>query len=160
MHIYNRYKAMQIQINHRILKKTTLLIVFQLIFILCSLSLLFGKGCSGTYFINGTAYSVNNIILKNTQLTVKFGNLTKHIITDSSGHFEIELAWTNACPSKLTEENHKQLNKKINPQEISISYADIEIILENNWEKYADCNPKSKDKTTWNKDLIFIKNTP
>ncbi len=151
---------MRITINQSILKKTTLFIGFPLICILCSASLVLGKGCSGTYFLNGTAYTVNNIILKNTRLTVRFGNLTKHIVTDSIGHFEIELAWTNACPSNLTKEQHKQLNQKINPQKIIISYADIEIILENNWEKYADCIPKSKDKVTMKKDLIFIRNTP
>ena len=115
----------------------------------------YGKGCEGTYFISGTAYSSGNTVLKNKTLTVTVGTETKIVVTDDNGHFEIEITWINACPSKLTKEQLVQLNRKLNPQLITISYADKTITLENNGEKYAKCEPKSKATITWKKDLYF-----
>ena len=125
------------------------------LFFCCLTIKTFSKGCSGKYYISGTAYSTDKAVLKNSTLTVKFGYSTKSILTDSNGHFEIELAWTNACPSRRTAAQHKQDNEKINPKFIYISYSDNEIKLKNKWEKYAYCFPDSKDETTWKKDLYF-----
>lgn len=115
------------------------------------------KGCSGTYFIRGTAYSTDKTLLKSVTLTIVFGKETKTVLTDSIGHFEIELAWTSACPSGRTKEQHKQDNQKINPRFIYINYSDRVIKVENKWEKYAACFPDSKEAITWKKDLYFSK---
>lgn len=147
--------AMQIIRKFNFIQQTTLMYALMILFFTCLTTEAFGKGCSGTYFISGTAYSANKTILKNVTLTVKFGKETKTVLTDSNGHFEIELTWTNACPSKRTKEQHKQDNSRINPPFIYISYANKEIKLVNEWEKFADCFTDSKDKTTWKKDLYF-----
>ena len=115
----------------------------------------FRKGCSGTYYISGTAYRADKTIIKSAGLTVKFGKDTKIVRTDSNGQYEISVHWDSACPSGLTGEELKKENERINPQFIYITYADNEIKLENKWEKYADCSPASKDEVTWKKDLHF-----
>gem|GEM_PF-1525439 len=146
---------MQLTRKFNFIRQTTILFALTMLFITCLTNEAFGKGCSGTYFISGTAYTADKTILKNVTLTVKFGEETKTVLTDINGHFEIELAWTSACPSGRTKEQHKQDNKKINPRLIYLSYADKELKLENKWEKFADCFPDSKDAVTWKKDLYF-----
>lgn len=125
------------------------------VFSVCLTAVALGKGSSGTYFIIGTAYSSNKIVLKNATLTLTFGNETKTIVTDSSGHFEIELAWTNTCPSNQTATQHKKANKKINPQFVYIGNSDKEIKLKNKWKKYVGNYSFSKEAITWRKDLYF-----
>lgn len=146
---------MQVTVKYNFFLHAKTLFSLTLIFFICLTTVAIGKGCSGTYFISGTAYSTNNTILKIATLTVKFGKETKTVLTDSNGHFEIELAWTNACQSGRTKKQHKQDNKKINPQYVYIGYATNEIKLENKWENYRDCFPDSKDSVTWKKDLYF-----
>lgn len=131
-------------------------IIFSTALLLTLITTTYGKGCSGTYFIMGTAYSLDKTALKNVTLTIRFGNETKSVLTDSSGHYEIELAWTNACPSGRLDFQHKRDNKKLNPQFIYVGHSKKEIKLENKWEKYAKCFPKSKESVTWVTDLNFI----
>lgn len=131
------------------------IILLTLLFSLSFTTHLSGKGCSGTYFIRGTAYSADKTVLKNTSLRIEFGKETKTVLTDSNGHYEIEISWINACPSGRTKKQHRQDNKKINPPFIYIHFADKEIKLENKWDKYADCFPDSKDAVTWEQDLHF-----
>lgn len=115
----------------------------------------FAKGGAGTYYIKGTAYGTDKVVLKNVELTVKIGNETKSIKTDNNGQFKIEVHWESACPSDATIEQQEQANKKNNPEFIYINYADKKIKLYNKWKKYAQLFPKSKDEVTWKKDLHF-----
>jgi len=113
------------------------------------------KGCSGTYYISGKAFSSDKTILKNKTLKVIIGKETKTIETDSLGQYEIAVSWTNACRSGLTNEEHNRLNKKINPEYIHVHYLEKSVKLENKWKHYADCLPDSKQEVTWQKDLYF-----
>lgn len=115
----------------------------------------FAKGGSGTYYIKGTAYGTGKTILKNADLNVKIGSVTKTVRTDDNGLYEIEVPWESACRSIRTFGQHRRDNKKLNPEFIYISYADKEIKLENKWKKYADLFPASKEKITRKKDLNF-----
>ncbi len=115
----------------------------------------YAKGGSGTYYIKGTAYGKDKTILKNTDLAVKIGSVTKMVRTDDNGLYEIEVHWESACPSLRTFGQHRRDNKKLNPEFIYFSYEDNEIKLDNKWEKYADLFPESKEKITRKKDLYF-----
>lgn len=130
------------------------LIAFTILFFAFATTL-FGKGCSGTYFIKGKAYAADKTVLKNDTLTLKFGDEIQTIVTDNEGNFKIRLHWSNACPSNRSKEQHKRDNEKLNPPFIYISRAGKEIKLENNWEKYAECFPKSEKKVTKREELRF-----
>lgn len=115
----------------------------------------FGMGCYGTYYISGIAYSETNTILKNAAINIKFGNESKTILTDSTGHFNVELGWRSACPSGATRGQTRRRNKELNPQFVYFDYEGKEIRLKNEWERYAYCHPNSKDSITWKMDLNF-----
>jgi hypothetical protein len=115
----------------------------------------FAKGSSGICYIRGIAYGTDKTILKNADLTIKIGNATKTVKTNSNGEFEIDVYWESACPSGRTLWQHRRDDKKINPEFIFISYADKEIKLNNKWKKYAESFPDSIDQVTWKKDLFF-----
>jgi hypothetical protein len=146
---------MQVIFNKNIFRKATTLFVLTLMLSIFLPKISIGKGCSGTYFISGTVYSVNKTVLKNVTITVKFGNETNTVLTDSNGHFEIELKWASACPSGRTKARIRKANEKINPKYIYIEYSNKKIKLDNKWKVYADCFPDSKDKITWKKNLYF-----
>ncbi len=117
---------------------------------------IYGKGCSGTYYISGTAYGKDNSPVKTSSLVVKVGSTTTIAQTDTLGHFEIAIAWSSACPSKLSKMELKKENERLNPAYILISYHGIEINIENKWEKFAQCIPASRQSVTWQKDLTFL----
>jgi hypothetical protein len=125
-------------------------------FISClNLNKSFAKGCSGIYFINGTAYSIHKTVLKNATLTIKFGEEIETISTDGVGHYEIALNWDNACPSSRTRIQHKRDNKALNPQFIYINFLNKKIKLRNRWQKFSGSFFESKDLITWHKNLYF-----
>lgn len=115
----------------------------------------YGMGLWGTYFISGTAYSANNTVLKNKTLTVKLGREMKTVVTDTNGHFEIEIDWETACPSGLTPAQRARATRRMNPEFIIIHYVNKTIKLENKWKKYVGVSSEPKEKITWNKDLYF-----
>lgn len=115
----------------------------------------FGKGCSGTYYIKGIAFTNNKTILKNVELLVYFGDEVKTVTTDEKGHFDIEIKWSNACPSMLSKAQHDAQNAKRNPKTIFIKYNNTQVELENDWKKYARCFPKNKKQVTRKLDLNF-----
>ena len=129
--------------------------ILTLLFFIFLTTSTFAKGGSGTYFIKGTAYGTNKIILKNVNLNVKIGSITKTVRTDDNGQYEIEIPWESACPSGRTLGQRKRDNKKLNTEFIYISYVDYKIKLDNNWEKYAGLFPESKEKITRKQDLNF-----
>jgi len=115
----------------------------------------FGKGCSGNYYISGTIYSKGNTVIKNTSINIIIGEKHQVVDVDSLGHFEIEIFWTNSCPSGRNWIQHKFDNRKNNPKHVIIKYQDQEIVLENKWEKFAECSPVEKEEITWKKDIYF-----
>lgn len=110
-----------------------------------------GKGCTGTYFISGTAYGIDNSVLKNERLTVKMGQKTFTVMVDSNGHFEMEIPWENPCRSASGPNEAERLN----PPVILISFQDKEIKLNNRWKKYNNCSYKPREEVTWKQDLRF-----
>ncbi|MGJ8661121.1 MAG: hypothetical protein ACSHXL_03720 [Bacteroidota bacterium] len=137
------------------MKQLKLLLVLTLL--LCS-SLTkpnYKKGCSGTYFIIGTASSSDKKIIKNDSLFVTFRNETTLVKTDKTGQFEIPISWATTCPSGKTPMERRFDNKQLNPKFISIKYHGQHIKLENQWSKYAQCFPENKEAVTWKKDLEF-----
>ncbi|MFN3405292.1 MAG: hypothetical protein ACK40G_14425 [Cytophagaceae bacterium] len=108
------------------------------------------KGREGVYLIKGTAYSINKEVLRNESLFVRYGSRYVIVITDDDGKFEIKIHWANACSSGRSKVQQKKENKQLNPEFISISLNDHEIILKNKWQKYAKTNNKTREK-----DLVF-----
>ncbi len=117
---------------------------------------IFAKGGSGTYFITGKVFVQTKTILKNIELKIKIGIITKTIKTDEYGNYEIEIPWESACPSGRTKEQNKRDNKRINVKYIYFSYLNKKIKLFNEWKKYAQLFPESKEKITRKQDLNFI----
>ena len=113
---------------------------------------IFAKGGTGIYYIKGTAYGADKIVLKNAELIVD-GSIVK---TNDTGQFEIEVHWESACPSGITTKQWQRENARLNRKYIYIKYKDKEIKIKNEWEKYGDLFPESKDKVTMKKDLYFI----
>lgn len=112
----------------------------------------FARGGSGIYYINGTAYGADKMALKNADLIVD-GSVIK---TNDNGQFEIEIHWESACPSGVTKKHWQRANARLNREFIYIKYKDKEIKIKNEWEKYGELFPESKDKVTMKKDLYFI----
>ncbi|MDZ4664661.1 MAG: hypothetical protein SGJ15_07275 [Bacteroidota bacterium] len=54
------------------------------------------------------------------ELTVKFGTETKIIKTNAQGGYKIEVTWSTACPSGLTEKQIKEENAQMNPEYIYV----------------------------------------
>ncbi len=146
---------MQLTCKNNFVKWKTILNILTILLFVSLTTEAFAKGCAGTYFIKGIAYSFDKTVLKNATFTVKFGTKIKTISTDSNGHYEIELSWESPCPSGRSKEQQKKDSEKSNPAFIYINFANKEIKLENNWKKYAECHPHSKDAITCKKDLYF-----
>lgn len=114
------------------MKRALLLLIFSLLS-----TLAFSKGAQGSYTIVGTAYGPDSISLKNVELTVKFGDKTFVVKTNNYGHYRMEIKWSTTCETKLTEEEIKKENKKMNPEFIYVSYKDKEVKIKNDWERYS-----------------------
>jgi len=129
---------------------------FFCLFLFLSISYLsYGKGCSGSYFISGQAYASDIALLKNMEIVCLFGTDSTRIQTDSNGHYELEIPWTNACPSEENRKQYREENKRLNPEFIYLLWNGQEIRLRNNWTKLADCFQGEKEQRTWKKDLYF-----
>lgn len=129
---------------------------FLLLTFYCLLSLgCFSKGGSGIYYIKGIAYKSDSTIIKNQEIKVKIGKHTKVFKTDSIGAFELEIPWETVCPSRITAKERNKGNSKLNPHLISIVCSGLEILIENEWKKYAKLFPETKEEVTLIKDLYF-----
>ena len=137
------------------MKQTAMKHILKILFFITLTTGTFAKGGSGTYYIKGTAYGTDKTILKNADLTVKIGSVTKTVRTDDNGLYEIEIPWESACRSRRTLAQHKRDNKKLNAEFIYVSYVNKKVKLDNNWEKYAELFPESKEKVTRKLDLYF-----
>ncbi len=126
-----------------------------LFFVLC-VTALFAKGGAGSYFVKGTAYGTNKTILKNCELTVTAGGKSQVVKTDSLGQYEIEVSWETACPSGISAAKRRRETKRHNPKYIYIKYNDKELKLNNDWEKYAQLFPETKDAVTKKQNLFFV----
>ena len=124
--------------------------ILTILFFVCLSTATFSKGGSGTYYIKGTAYGADKIVLNNVDLLVD-GTVVK---TNDNGQFEIAVQWESACPSQKIKK-YRHNNKILNPKYIVIRYGDKELKLKNRWKKYGDLFSKSKDKVTRKKDLHF-----
>jgi hypothetical protein len=114
------------------------------------------KGGSGIYYIKGKAYGgINKVVLRNVDLMVKINGKETFIKTDDNGCYEIEVNWRSACPSGISKSEWEIKTNELNPKSIFVKFKDIEIEIENNWKKYAEIFPKSKEKVTRKKDLYF-----
>ncbi|HWY35397.1 MAG TPA: hypothetical protein VNX68_12185 [Nitrosopumilaceae archaeon] len=113
------------------------------------------KGGSGAYYIKGIAFGTDKSKLINVEFTVRVAGKTKMVRTDDSGQFEIEVPWETACPSGITKKQYKRKTDRMNPTYIYLKYKDIEIKIKNEWEKYAQLFPESKEGVTQKKDAYF-----
>ncbi|MCW3082780.1 MAG: hypothetical protein JWP12_146 [Bacteroidetes bacterium] len=127
-----------------------------LLFFIFSVTGLFAKGRAGSYFVKGTAYGINKTLLKNCELSVTTGGKTQIVTTDSAGQFEIEVAWATACPSGISAAKQRRETKRHNPKYIYIKYKDKELKLNNDWKKYAQRFPETKEAVTKKQDLSFV----
>tara|TARA_B100001769_G_C21490665_1_gene284795 strand:- start:52 stop:453 length:402 start_codon:yes stop_codon:yes gene_type:complete len=116
----------------------------------------FSKGCSNEYYIKGKA-KLENLLIKNQNLTVTIGKNSFIITTDSKGNFEIPIKWISACPSRITDEEHKKQNEKLNPSKIKINFGKHIIEIDNKWKKYSKCFFENKSEVTYRKNLTFKK---
>ncbi len=128
---------------------------FYLLILISISKLTFGKGCSGVYYIKGTAFGVDKVVLKNSELTIVFGNEVRIVTTDDKGQYEIEVKWINSCPSRVTKKQRAEQNAKLNPKIIYVKYKEFNIEIKNDWFKYAECFPENKEKVTKKKNLSF-----
>ncbi|MBK6834363.1 MAG: hypothetical protein IPG89_08860 [Bacteroidetes bacterium] len=128
-----------------------------LIYAFCSLLTLavHAKGGSGIYYIKGIAYKSDSTTIKNQEIKVKIGKHTKVFKTDSIGAFELEIPWETVCPSGISAKERTKGNSRLNPHLISITCSKLEIIIENEWKKYAKLFPETKEEVTLIKDLYF-----
>jgi hypothetical protein len=126
-----------------------------LIFFLFLTTIALAKGGSGTYFIQGKVLLNSKTLLKNSKLKVKIGTLIKFIKTDNNGNYEVEIPWQSACPSGRTKEQNRRDDKKINTKYICFIYNNKKVKLINEWQKYAQLFPKSKDEITRKQDINF-----
>jgi hypothetical protein len=133
----------------------TRIFFISLFYLACLATPALAKGGSGVYYIKGTAFTGGKVVLKNADLTVQIGGITKTIKTNDKGQFEIEVPWESACPSGRTVRQNKRDNQKLNPQFINLKYLDKEIKIENEWRKYGNLFPASNDEVTWKRDLHF-----
>lgn len=113
------------------------------------------KGCSGKYYIQGIAYLGSNEVLSGKTINVSLGEEEILIETDKKGNFELPVSWTNACKSGISPQEHKEMNKRINPEYIYFRFDDIQVKLPNKWQDFAHCIPDSKESVTWHKNLHF-----
>jgi hypothetical protein len=114
------------------------------------------RGDSGTYYVVGKAYEHSNSVLQNTDLWVQTPDTVKIITTDSYGNFEFEVKWEVPCATDDFKLTHEQLTKIMNP-DIRIAYKRQEIIMKNEWIKFANVSVRTKDNLTLKRDLIFRK---
>ena len=127
-----------------------------ILFFIFSVTGLYAKGGAGSYFIKGTAFGINNTLLKNCELTVTAGGNTQVVKTDSLGQFEIAISWETACPSGISAAKRRRETKRHNPKYIYIKYNDKELKLNNDWEKYAQLFPETKETVTKKQNLFFV----
>lgn len=128
-----------------------------LIFTLCCILTIgtFAKGGSGVYYIKGIAYKSDSTTIKNQEIKVKVGKHIKVFKTDSIGAFELEIPWETVCPSGISAKERVKGNSRLNPHLISITFSKIEILIENEWKKYAKLFPETKEEVTLIKNLYF-----
>ena len=115
----------------------------------------FSRGGSGIYYVKGIAYGTSNGVLKNTELIIKIGKEIKTIKTDENGQYEIEVRWASACPSGISHTRWERECQRLNPKHIYVEYKDKKIKLDNDWKKYAQLFPETKEEVTRKEDLHF-----
>ncbi len=130
---------MQTTTKNNFTRQTATFFALTVLFFICLTTVTFGKGCSGTYFISGTAYSTD-----------------KTVLTDSNGHFEIELAWRSACRSSRIIAERQRNNKKINPQFIYIRKKDLCCLLTALCPLAVHCQSKTDTMKTKISDEAII----
>lgn len=113
------------------------------------------KGCSGVYYMQGKAFSESQKTLNSITIQVIFDEKKQSIVTDDEGNFELIVPWINTCKSKISEEEHEKINARLNPQFILFKYDGKQVKLTNDWKRFANCFPVSKESITCYKELHF-----
>jgi len=114
----------------------------------------YARGDSGTYFVIGKAYGPSNSVLKNVELRVETADTVQIVKTDSDGNFEFEVKWETMCATYNSKLTLEQLNDHRN-QDIKVSYKGQEVVIKNEWKKFAMVTVRTRSNSTLNKDLYF-----
>lgn len=105
--------------------------------------------------MQGKAFSESQKTLNSITIQVIFDEKKQSIVTDDEGNFELIVPWINTCKSKISEEEHEKINARLNPQFILFKYDGKQVKLTNDWKRFANCFPVSKESITCYKELHF-----
>lgn len=115
----------------------------------------FSKGSSGYYFLEGTAYSANENVLKNALLSFYISETTYEFTTDEHGYFKTKTPWRTPCRSGVSDVEARKLSRKFNPEKIMFSFKCQGIQVKNYWLEYRDAYFNEEKSNVKKMDLHF-----